>query len=270
MLENRLKEFIKLTEDIDCYQEVLKKTEIEIIKFFLTSPKYRVTHEYDLPFDYSGISIIEENSYQLKDILFINLADLMEETYTGNSVATYMSGCGLFHHTLMDELDYIVRDIYFDSEKVVKLRDELSEKDDEELIDTICDMSIDNTYFILKITDYFKKINFIEIYKNSIDDTLKELLREKQEREDILKKEQEELLYYTNMFESFQKKYKLILKKRVTAEDINRLEKILKKDTFYAQEFLKCANLYTTNSIDNYSFSRGAVKRINHIVSSFL
>ena len=267
MLEKRIEGFVNLSKDINFYQKILQKTEIEIIKFFLTTPKYQITHDYDPPFDSSGVTMIAEDSYQLKDILFRNLAELMEEVYTGDSTPTFMSGCGLVHLTLLNKLDDIVRDIYWDLEEVVKLKEGLEDDENDELIETICDMFIDDSPFVLEITKYFEKIHLIEIYKRNIENAEKELQIEKEEREKRAQEQEEKSLYYKNIFESFQKKYRIILQKRVTAKDMDRLENILKEDEFYTKEFFKFSTDLSLSGINDYSFSQGAEKRIKKLYS---
>ena len=65
------------------------------------------------------------------------------------------------------------------------------------------------------------------------------------------------------MFEFFQKKYQITLPNRITLEDINKIEEILKSDTFYANEFLKFLN---NNHRSEYSFTNGAIKQLHRIL----
>lgn len=72
---------------------------------------------------------------------------------------------------------------------------------------------------------------------------------------------------YNDMFQSFQKKYRIMLGKRVTAEVIRNIENILLKDVFYGQQFLNFAKSpYNAERFtDGYSFTKGAIRKINKI-----
>ena len=70
----------------------------KIIHNFLTYPKRGLTHDYDPPYDHSGMTIVVygDESYNEND--FKTIGDFLE-MYNGNSIATYTSGCGLTHET---------------------------------------------------------------------------------------------------------------------------------------------------------------------------
>ena len=64
-----------------------------------------IDHDDDPPWDCSGKVCIDEGSFILSD--YQKLSDFLEEL-TGNTEASYESGCGFFHTTYEKALQYIV------------------------------------------------------------------------------------------------------------------------------------------------------------------
>ena len=80
----------------------------------LFQTKYQITHDFDPPYDCSGklITIEGQDRFYVKN--YNMLGDFFEE-YTGNTTATYWSGCGLSHDTYEKEYEELIRDYIYNS-----------------------------------------------------------------------------------------------------------------------------------------------------------
>lgn len=86
-------------------QELFKDVATEFAYQILHEPKYYVTHRYDPPWDCSGETCRDERGYDIGN--YETLGDYLEE-YSGNSEASFVSGCGLFHETRRDDFEKIL------------------------------------------------------------------------------------------------------------------------------------------------------------------
>lgn len=116
-----------------------------ILMFF---PKYAVTHEFDPPWDCSGILIKLNEKFSSKD--YACVADFLKE-YTGQSRASYVSGCGFFYVRYEEYFEDVIRDFVFECycevlseidsgilfELLIKSGYDVSEEDKVDIIRTI-------------------------------------------------------------------------------------------------------------------------------------
>lgn len=79
-----------------------------IVMFF---PKYAVSHEFDPPWDCSGMLINLNENFSSKD--YACVADFLEE-YTGQSRASFVSGHGFFYVRYEEYFEYMIRDFVFE------------------------------------------------------------------------------------------------------------------------------------------------------------
>ena len=87
----------------DCFdnsKELIRAKLIKIIRGYLTSiPTHYVHMDDDNPYDHSGI-IVEDGELSLDQ----TISEFLENEYSGNQEATYMSGMGWNYNTYGDEL----------------------------------------------------------------------------------------------------------------------------------------------------------------------
>ena len=86
-------------------QELFKDVASEFAYQILYESKYYVTHRDDPPWDCSGETCRDERGYDINN--YETLGDYLEE-YNGNSEASFVSGCGLFHKTRKDDFEEIL------------------------------------------------------------------------------------------------------------------------------------------------------------------
>ena len=86
-------------------QELFKDVASEFAYQILYESKYYVTHRDDPPWDCSGETRRDERGYVIDT--YEMLGDYLEE-YNGNSEASFVSGCGLFHKTRKDDFEEIL------------------------------------------------------------------------------------------------------------------------------------------------------------------
>ena len=93
-----------------------KREEISIIRWamelftewLLKGKLVEISHDYDPPWDSSGIKEQRQiNSDDYEEAMQGTLAGWMDSCYSGNTTASYMSGCGLWHDTYYTELKVI-------------------------------------------------------------------------------------------------------------------------------------------------------------------
>lgn len=95
--------FIKEKENIK--QKILEK-----IKKYLNPVPTHFEWEYDgCPYDHSGI-LVKNGLISLK----LTISEFLEDEYTGTSIPTYESGCGLRYETYGDDLSYYTLDLAYD------------------------------------------------------------------------------------------------------------------------------------------------------------
>lgn len=78
---------------------------ITFATWVLNEKRHMLTHEYDPPWDSSGLTeTMQVSSHRLLD-LYDTLMSWLENEYTGQSTATFSSGCGLYWETYGDWLE---------------------------------------------------------------------------------------------------------------------------------------------------------------------
>ncbi len=92
--------------------DVLRKLVAHWFAFIIlyNNKRYEVDHDFDPPWDTSGHAW-SVGYFALED--FVKLKDFLQEL-TGNTTASYVSGCGLFHDVFEDELREIIRKHVYD------------------------------------------------------------------------------------------------------------------------------------------------------------
>ena len=108
--------------------KILETIFSDIIYDFYTCNKYTLSHDYDPPYDYSGSLSKTNLPYCLED--YETIGEFLEE-YTGDSMATYVSGWGMRY---LDFASYYADEI---NERLCKIAYEFIEKLDSELFKTL-------------------------------------------------------------------------------------------------------------------------------------
>lgn len=123
----------------------------ELAYDFMFTPKYKITHEYDSPWDCSGMLVQENDLISVDD--YYSVEDFFDE-YTGQSTASYTSGIGFLHNSFGEKYEDVVREFVFGCYIEV-----LSETDNNLLIQQLLAHGYDisgteNEDIIQAVTDY--------------------------------------------------------------------------------------------------------------------
>ncbi|MFD0712131.1 hypothetical protein [Paenibacillus sp. GCM10027626] len=145
----------------------------ELAYDFLFSPKYIVTHDYDPPWDHSGMLLQINEKFSLEDYSCVE--DFFEE-YTGQSRASYMSGCGFFYDTFEEKYEEQIREFVYgcivevlagiDDTTLIELLlehgYEVSEAEKNDIIQTVTDYELfdEPFWYHYEILDRIKLCNF--------------------------------------------------------------------------------------------------------------
>ena len=81
----------------------------DIIYCFHTSTKYIITHDNDPPYDHSGMLLSTGKPLQYDD--YDTIGDFLKE-YTGETVPSFISGCGLSHTTYDEHFSEKIGETY--------------------------------------------------------------------------------------------------------------------------------------------------------------
>ena len=105
---------VNLKADLDVLLEKMRLSILETIYFdiiynFYTSKKNIITHEYDPPYDHSGILIRTDKSFHFND--YDTIGDFLEEQ-TGESIPTFISGYGLSYSTYEEYYCNKIEEVY--------------------------------------------------------------------------------------------------------------------------------------------------------------
>lgn len=144
-------------------KEFIKAELIKTIKNFLNPIPKHYDWEVDYnPFDYSGV-IVENGIIDLNQTVL----NFLNEEYTGNKVATYLSGMGWYYETYEDELRYTTMEIASNIMLITikecietKFLVKLSENEFEEIRDACLDF--DAIYSNCKACDFFFSTSAVE------------------------------------------------------------------------------------------------------------
>ena len=80
-------------------------------EWLLDGKTFQVDHSFDPPGDHSGILICRKlTEEERREIMSKTLGEWMRSQYSGNSTASYESGCGLFHDDYQKVIEDYVQD----------------------------------------------------------------------------------------------------------------------------------------------------------------
>jgi hypothetical protein len=100
-------------------------------EWLLDGKTFDVDHSFDPPWDHSGILFCRNLTEEERgEILSKTLGEWMRSQYSGNSTASYVSGCGLFHDDYQKVIEDHVQDRITDV-----LKSQVSDEEWWELID---------------------------------------------------------------------------------------------------------------------------------------
>src|SRR5262245_42948614 len=101
-------------------------------EWLLDGNTFEVDHSFDPPGDHSGILICRKlTEEERREIMSETLGEWMRSQYSGNSTASYVSGCGLFHDDYQKVIEDYVQDRITDV-----LKSQVSDEEWWELIES--------------------------------------------------------------------------------------------------------------------------------------
>jgi hypothetical protein len=101
-------------------------------EWLLDGKTFDVDHSFDPPGDHSGILFCRKlTEEERREIMSETLGEWMRSQYSGNTTASYVSGCGLFHDNYQKVIEDYVQDRITDV-----LKSQVSDEDWWELIDS--------------------------------------------------------------------------------------------------------------------------------------
>ena len=215
VLEEELK--IKYKENINNYIQLVSNWFAYSI---LNNKKYVLDNSLDPIWDHSGRLVSTHESFVLND--YENFGEFLENEYTGDSIASFTSGCGLYYTTYDEPLDYltlewlntlvkpIINDLIKNKNKyllewiVGEKRDIISGLEDidsiiEEIYDD--DLMADFIYtYSLKLIERLRAIHPTFLFTRGKDEAIKtikneRLEEEKKKKENSIKREKAVLLW---------------------------------------------------------------------------
>jgi len=112
--------------------QLLARWSMELFTEWLLDGKtYDVDHSFDPPGDHSGMLICRElTEEERREVMSKTLGEWMRSQYSGNSTASYVSGCGLFH----DDYQKVVED-YVQDHITDVLKSQVSDEEWWELVE---------------------------------------------------------------------------------------------------------------------------------------
>ncbi|MGO0063467.1 hypothetical protein ACTID9_26275 [Brevibacillus fluminis] len=169
------------------FQILLNRLAVDLAYDFIFRPKYIVTHEFDSPWDYSGTLLRLDEGFSLDD--YPCIGDFLEE-YTGNSIASYISGCGFFHDTYEEKYEQLISEFIFDCynevlshidvqvlvDLLLKNGCEISEDDKTDIIQTIIDFELfeEVHWYHLDLLERIKPMSFKLLIFRGKDEAIKQ------------------------------------------------------------------------------------------------
>lgn len=134
---------------------------VELAYTIMFSPKYAVSHEFDPPWDHSGMLIKLNEGFSSKD--YASVADFLEE-YTGESKASFMSRHGFFHVKYEEYFEDMIREFVFEC-----YCDVLSEIDREVVIELLIksgyDLSEEDKVDLIRNHTEFERFELSELFE---------------------------------------------------------------------------------------------------------
>jgi hypothetical protein len=104
--------------------DAIKLTAIEFSAWVLDGKTYEIDYSGDPPWDSSGRLVEQESSEAERLHKYKTLGQWMEDCYTGQTTASYVSGCGLFHDSyskqIEDEIGRLAEDFLIRERKIDK------------------------------------------------------------------------------------------------------------------------------------------------------
>jgi len=234
VLEEKLK--IKYKENINNYIQLVSNWFAYSI---LNNKKYVLDNSLDPIWDHSGRLVSTHESFDLND--YENFGDFLENEYTGDSIASFTSGCGLYYTTYDEPLDYltlewldtlikpIINDLIKNRNKylvqwVTEEKNDIiaSLEDIDSIIEEIYDddLMADFIYiYSLRLIERLRPIHPTFLFARGKDEAIKTIKYERaeqkrREKEYLINREQAERLWET-IEQMYQLKYSKIMPNKI-------------------------------------------------------
>lgn len=155
---------IKITPEI--HDRLKAEIVEEIAKFLTTHPKYTIDHSRDPPWDYSGE--LHKVAGHFLPNLYATVGDFIKE-YSGETTASFSSGCGWFYPSIEDELcngEFTLGNVYADYfVDVLKQQHDLEDDDVDDAFSEILD-NLDDRNF--ELNEEIKRMPMIELHREPL------------------------------------------------------------------------------------------------------
>ena len=167
-MDRKLEDFIEQIEITPEIHERLKRGIIEeIVKFLTTHPKYTVDHSRDPSWDYSG-ELHKVAEHYLPN-LYATVGDFLKE-YSGETSASFLSGCGWFHSCIEDKLydgEFALGNVYGDYfVKELKQQNVLNDDDEDDAFSEIQDRLDDQKF---ELSEEIKRMPMSELHLELVE-----------------------------------------------------------------------------------------------------
>lgn len=265
-------------EKIDLKKRMLEKySKKEYIKDFAAwlvdaiefGTKYDVDHDLDPPYDSSG-RLVEVGSFNIDD--YETVSDFFNE-YTGQTEASYMSGCGFFHKTYDSEWDdftselsnkifkEVISDIARENKTIyLELLEEIEPEDSEvfdEIQEFFCDFIYEFSSEILSNIEDMKVSDLYEIDKEYIKvrrkrqaEANEKARKETEYRRKIIEKEKEQVaIIWERLKELYRKEFDSDLKDKIVKSTFPPFKTFL--DTHFSKEEQRLIVTYYSHMFSN-------------------
>lgn len=225
-LENILKEELKnqYENNINDYIQSVANWFAYII---LSNNKHEIDHSLDPLWDNSGMVRCIDEQFELNDYATFN--DFIEREYTGESIASYVSGHGMYHYTyeepfdqitlewLISQLHLVIKSLIEKEnkhlEEWVKKRNVLFNiKEADEITDIILFEDIVGNFFFTyvgEIKDYLLNTHPIILFSRGKEEAINRIIKEKIKQKDDQKEFQKNWEKAEFIWEKILKMYKL-------------------------------------------------------------
>ncbi|MDF2653474.1 MAG: hypothetical protein K0Q73_9279 [Paenibacillus sp.] len=245
---------------------LIDKLAVDLAKDFMFSPNYIVTHEYDPSLDCSGTLVTLNERFSLKD--YTCVGDFLQE-YTGQSTASYMSGCGIFHAKYEEKYESLISEFIFDcyGEVLSEIDDKhllellltygygVTEGDKSDIIQAVTDVEMfeEPFWYHFDILEQIKPISFEMMFLRGKDKAIKQydnqmqLIKERQDRMNHEKEVAEKLWH------RLQKMYKLQTGKiilKIEMKDYEMFKQFLNLNQVSKEERMMLA-VHLSNNFSN-------------------
>lgn len=195
---------------------------------FLTGHPRYLSHDLDPPWDHSGQLFSKLSEPQFKVNHYKKVGDFFEE-YTGNSKASYLSGCGLFHETYGDQYEEWVAELFRnahyavlegqDANVLMALASETIDDDftaaEEidclayELVDAIAEFEDQSYCYAESLCEKLGEMDLLFVYKLGEKQANEQLVKERMAMENRKKQIEMEISTFNKLWSLLEKKYRL-------------------------------------------------------------